>query len=316
MKKSNVKIENDKIIFSKEVLDYFESIKTEENSIWIDKYFEVLSDIRNIDSDKFNIHHIRPCFTFKINSHTLRKDSEKSADKFNGNLIKLSIYNHFFAHFYLWKIFNTRDSKVAFQRMCGQGKYIDNLTEEELKDVARLKEDCSKTNQTIEERKLKDKEYENAHRKEQKEWREKNKTKLKEYGKIYRKQNEKRIKEYKQEWYEINKELLSTKRNENYNKNKDKILKQRKEYFKRNKEKILESKRKYYHNNKKEISEKKKIYYHTHKKEKNERQKIYNAQMCYDPKKEDFCTVKTLGQRKYRHKEEYKDISVADYIIR
>jgi hypothetical protein len=316
MKKSNVKIENDKIIFSREVLDYFNSIRTEENSIWIDKYFEVLSDIFNINSDKFNIHHIRPCFTFKINSYTLRKDSEKSADKFNGNLIKLSIYNHFFAHFYLWKIFNTRDSKVAFQRMCGQKKYIDNLTENELKEIARLKEECTKKNQTEEERKLKNKEYNCFHKKEQNEWRKRNEQKLKEYNKSHYQKNKEQIKEYKHEWYENNKEQLSIKRNEYYNKNKEKILKQQKEYVELNKEKISENRRNYYYSHKEELSKKKSEYYYTHKEQKKKRDRKYESQMCYDPKKDNFWTVKTLGQRKYRHKEEYKDVIIANCIIK
>ena len=48
-----------------------------------------------------------------------QRQTKPLADKFNGNLIKLSIYNHLFAHFYLWKIFNNKDSKISFQRMCG-----------------------------------------------------------------------------------------------------------------------------------------------------------------------------------------------------
>ena len=40
---STVEIKDGKVVFSKEVLEYFESIRTEENSAWIDKYFEYLS---------------------------------------------------------------------------------------------------------------------------------------------------------------------------------------------------------------------------------------------------------------------------------
>ena len=79
-RKSNVKIEDGKVIFSQEILDYFESIRTEENSEWIDKYFEVLSDTSNINSEKFNIHHIRPCCTFKDETHKTREKTEKLAE--------------------------------------------------------------------------------------------------------------------------------------------------------------------------------------------------------------------------------------------
>lgn len=156
---STVKIVDGKVVFSKEIIDYFENLRTEENSIWIDKYFEILSDANNLTSEKYNSHHIRPIFTFKDENHKNRKETKYLGDEFNGNLIKLSIYNHLFAHFYLWKIFGNKDSKTAFQRMCGQGKYIDNLTEEELKEIAKLKEDCAKKNQTEEEKKEYTKKY-------------------------------------------------------------------------------------------------------------------------------------------------------------
>ena len=65
--------------------------------------------------------------------------------------------------------------------MCGQGKYINNLTEYELNDVARLKEECAKKNQTEEERKEYNKKlYRNNIEKiskQHKEWRENNKDK-------------------------------------------------------------------------------------------------------------------------------------------
>ena len=51
-RKSNIKIEDGKVIFSQEILDYFENLRTKENSIWIDKYFEVLSDPLNFDAKK------------------------------------------------------------------------------------------------------------------------------------------------------------------------------------------------------------------------------------------------------------------------
>ena len=41
---STTEIKNGKVVFSKEILEYFESIRNEKNSEWIDKYFEYLSD--------------------------------------------------------------------------------------------------------------------------------------------------------------------------------------------------------------------------------------------------------------------------------
>lgn len=101
-------------VFSFEVLNYFDSIATEENVDWIDKYFDVLMKSENITAEKFNMHHIRPCCTFKDKAHKTRQETQELADVFNGNLIKLSIYNHLFAHFYLWKIFNTKDLKKGY----------------------------------------------------------------------------------------------------------------------------------------------------------------------------------------------------------
>ena len=62
---STVKIENGKVVFSQEIIDYFENLRNEKNSEWIDKYFEVLSDSSNLNAKKFNLHHIKPCFAFK-----------------------------------------------------------------------------------------------------------------------------------------------------------------------------------------------------------------------------------------------------------
>lgn len=100
---SNVKIENGKVIFSQEVLEYFENLRTEENSEWIDKYFEILSNPSNFNAEKFNIHHIRPCSAFKDKEHKNRKQTKSLADEFNENLIKLSIYNHIKAHYFYGK---------------------------------------------------------------------------------------------------------------------------------------------------------------------------------------------------------------------
>ena len=93
---STTEIKNGKVVFSKEVLSYFESIRTEENGIWIDKYFEYLSDEENLSAEKYNGHHIIPCFTFKDETHRTRKETESLADKVEGNIIKLSICKQFF----------------------------------------------------------------------------------------------------------------------------------------------------------------------------------------------------------------------------
>ena len=53
---STVEIVDGKVVFSEEVLSYFESIRTEENSIWIDKYFEYLSDESNLSATKYKIY--------------------------------------------------------------------------------------------------------------------------------------------------------------------------------------------------------------------------------------------------------------------
>ena len=183
---STTEIKNGKVVFSKEVLEYFESIRTEENSAWVDKYFDYLSDKENLSAEKYNFHHIIPCFTFKDETHRTRKETKPLADKVEGNIIKLSIYNHILAHHCLWKIFDNYDSKMAFQRMCGLKVYIDNLIEDELKEIAILKEECAKKNQTNEERK----EYHAKYRKEHKE-------DLSKKNKIYQENNKEKISENK-----------------------------------------------------------------------------------------------------------------------
>ena len=48
---SMTEIKNGKVVFSKEILNYFESIRTEENSEWINKYFDVLLDSSNFNTE-------------------------------------------------------------------------------------------------------------------------------------------------------------------------------------------------------------------------------------------------------------------------
>lgn len=149
---STVKIVDSKVVFSNEVLNYFESIRNEENSIWIDKYFGYLSDEENISAEKYNGHHIIPCFVFKDKTHKNRKETLILGDEFDGNLIKLSVRNHLLAHYCLWKIFDNFDSKISFQRMCGgTNKYTKELSEKELKEISKLQEECAKKNKTEDE---------------------------------------------------------------------------------------------------------------------------------------------------------------------
>ena len=106
---STVKIVDGKVVFSQEIIDYFENIETKENSEWIKKYFETLGDENNVFSEKYRNHHIIPCFMFKDETHRTRKEALPLANNIEGNLIKLSVRNHILAHYYLWKIFNNED---------------------------------------------------------------------------------------------------------------------------------------------------------------------------------------------------------------
>lgn len=291
--------------FSFEVLDYFDSITTDENFEWIEKYFNVLMKSENEYAEKFDMHHIRPCCTFKTNTRTKRAETKPLADKFNGNLIKLSVYNHIFAHFYLWKIFNTRDSKVAFQRMCGQSHYVDNLIEKELDEIAKLKEECAKKNQTKEE--------------------------LKKIKKQYHENNKEKILKRKKERYQNNKEKILKKNRERYQQNKEKKLKQQKEHRENNKEDILKlekewrknhkenvskSSKKYYRNNKEKILKQQKERYQQNKEEINRKINLYNNQDCIDPIKGDVCSLCALRHRIERNKKLYGNRIARDYIIK
>ena len=297
---STVKIVDGKVVFSQEIIDYFESLKNEENSEWIDKYFNILSDSSNFDAEKFNVHHIRPCCTFKDDKHKKRKETQKLGDVFNGNIIKLSVYNHLFAHYYLWKIFNNRDSKEAFQRMCGEGKYIDNLTEDELKEIAKLKEECTNKNKTDED--------------------------VKERNKNYYENNKEELKENMKQWYRDNKEHKLQKDKERYDNNREEILRKKKEYYENNREQVSKQRKEWREKNKEKLSEKRKEDYEKNKEKykkyrENNKEKIHkkdneqNARLCFDPKEENICTYKALRNRKSRHKEKYKDVILKDCVI-
>ena len=302
MRVINMSNENNNLIIKNnqvQIYNYFDSIKTYENEEWINKYFKVLSDPSNLISDKYNIHHIRPCFTFKDKIHKNRKDCKPLAD-FDENLIKISVYNHILAHFYLWKIFNNKDSKTAFQRMCGQGKYIDNLTEDELKEIAKLKENCAKKNQTKEERKECFKKwYENNKEdilKKNKERYENNKELISEQMKKYNKTHKEQRSEYSKEWYKNHKKERQKYREEHKEKNK----KYHEEYYNTHKEKMKKSSSEWIKN---------------HKEEQNKYHKEYSHQICYDPIKRDYPNYRTLYTRIYRNKELYKGIILKNCIL-
>lgn len=97
-----------------------------------------------------------------------------------------------------------------------------------------------------------------------------------------------------------------------FNNNKEKF----RNYRKINKEKISEYNKNYNKNNKDKIREIKANYNKKNKDKISEKRKKFNAQICYDPKKEDFCTFGALQSRKKRNKELYKDINLKNCIIK
>lgn len=139
-------------VFSFEILNFFDLISTDDNLQWIIKYFNILLDNNNLISTKFNMHHIIPCFVFKDKNHKTRKDTQKLADTIKGNLIKLSIYNHMLAHFYLWKIFNNESSRLAIHIVFFK-KNISHLSENKIKKIAKIQEEYRKSTLSKEERK-------------------------------------------------------------------------------------------------------------------------------------------------------------------
>jgi len=301
MKNPNVKIENGKVVFSKEILNYFESIRTEENSEWINKYFDVLSDPSNFDAEKYNVHHIRPCFTFKDKEHKNRKQTEKLANEFDENRIKLSIENHIIIHFYLWKIYNNSDSKHAFHQMYDLNKNIEDLNENELIKIAKMIEECYDKNRTEEEIK----QYKD------------------EYNKIYYKKNNEKLKYQSRKYYHNNIEKC-TKKNKKYREeNSERIKEQRhthyyehieeeharsKRYREENSEKIKQLNHDYYKQNQENILKQKKEYYLEVVVNK-------NSQLCYDPFKDDFCSLVALKTRKKRHTKSYENIEPMNCIL-
>ena len=294
MKKPNVKIENCKVIFSKEILDYFESLRNDKTSEWIDKYFDTLSDTSNFNAPKYNIHHIRPCFTFKDKEHKNRKQTEKLADEFDENRIKLSIENHIIIHFYLWKIYNNYDSKKAFHQMYNLNKNIDDVNENELMKIAKMIEECCDNNRTEEEiKRLYYKKNNEKLKSQSREYYHNNIEKCTKKNKKYREENSERIKEQRHTHYyeHIEEEHARSKRYREGNSEKIKQLNH--DYYEQNREDILEQKKEYYL----EVVVKK------------------NAQLCYDPFEDNFCSLVALKTRKKRHVESYENIEPMNCIL-
>ena len=299
---STVKIKDGKVIFSQEIIDYFENLRTEENSEWIDKYFDVLSDTSNFDAPKYNIHHIMPCFTFKDETHKIRKETRIFADRIKENSIKLSVYNHILAHYCLWRIFKTNDSKSPVILMCNN-KYIESLTENQIKEIAKMQEKISKENMTDEEKRIRDKK-----------WREEHKDEYKEYNKNYRKKNKDKLSKKSKEYYENNKDILLKKSKEYSKFHKKEKTEYDKIYRKNNKSKITEQKRKWEDNHKEEIIERRRKYQNEHKDERKAYDKKYREENKYkinEYKREYRKSHKEqnkVWQEKYinSHKEELK----------
>lgn len=273
---STVEIKDGKVVFSQEIINYFESLRNEETSEWIDKYFEYLSYEENLNAKKFRIHHIIPCFMFKDETHKTRTETEPLANKVKGNEIKLSIENHIISHYCLWKIFYNKDAKKAIQHLCKM-ENLDDLTEEKLNEIAKIQEECAKKNQTKEERAIV------------------NKT-----------------------WYENNKNTNDyiTKKKQRYEKNKDKYLKKNKDWYHKNKDDVLKQQKDYYEKHKDGLNAWMRNYYLENKDKYLEYGKFWDSQICEDPIKGEICSYVALKSRKYRNKEEYKNVILKDCIIK
>lgn len=278
---STVKIENGKVVLSQEIIDYFENLRNEENSEWIDKYFNVLGDENNLSATKYREHHIIPCFMFKDENHKSRKETLPLANNIEGNLIKLSVSNHILAHHCLWKIFNNEDSRRAIYLMSIK-KNLNYLSEDELKRFAEIQEECAKENMTDEEKR--------------------------ELCRKWRKENKEREKEWREQYNELNKERIS----ENKKKYRREHEKERKEWEENHKEERKAYKRNYNREHKDELSKMKKEKYIENRDE----ILANNHLECKDPIKGDKCTLVALKARKNRHKEDYKNINPKDCIIK
>ena len=93
--------------------------------------------------------------------------------------------------------------------MCGRKKYMNDISEDELKEIAILKEECFNKNQTEEERK--------------------------EYIKQWQVNNMDRLRKLHKIWEEKNKEKRKIQHHENYINNKERHSQNGKAYYENNK---------------------------------------------------------------------------------
>lgn len=275
--------------FSFEILDYFDSISTDENYEWIIKYFDVLMKEENKTTEKFDKHHIIPCALLKDENHKIRSETVVLANEINGNLVKLSVQNHIIAHYCLWKMFPiNEDIRRPIYLMLGKID-IDNLTENELQELARIQEDCRKANMTEEEKK----EY---------------------FSQWHLKHKEERNKKAR-ERYENNKDEENKKARERYENNREEYNRRKREQYKNNKEEISRKRKEHYKNNKEEYTRKEREWRKNHKEELSKREKERRERLCYDPIEEENCNYNTLKCRKSKYKEKYKDVILKDCVI-
>lgn len=185
--------------------------------------------------------------------------------------------------------------------MYNLNKNIDDVNENELMKIAKMIEECCDNNRTEEEIKR----YSN------------------EYNKIYYKKNNEKLKSQSREYYHNNIEKC-TKKNKKYReKNSERIKEQRhthyyehieeeharsKRYREGNSEKIKQLNHDYYEQNREDILEQKKEYYLEVIVKK-------NAQLCYDPFEDNFCSLVALKTRKKRHAKSYENIEPMNCIL-
>ena len=309
--KLNAKIINSKVEFSKEIIKYFENLRTDKTSEWIDKYFNILSDSSNINSSKYRKHHIIPCFSFKDENHKNRKETLPLANNIEGNLIKLSISNHIKAHECLWKIFiDNHDAKIAVQQLC-KLEDITYLTSEDIDEISKIEEECAKENITKEEKKEHIREYIAKWKKT-----ENGKISLKKRSEKYEHSEHGKNKRKEYRTSEEGKASMKRRHSKYYNSEKGKITIanwKKSENGKKSLEKYNTSEK-----GKATNLKKVKKYQQTEKgKESKKRASIKHSNLlCYDPVKNDFCKMGALQNRKRRNKEKYKNVILKNCIIK
>ena len=285
---STVKIKNRKVILSDEISKIIESWRREENCEWVDKYMNVLFDNSNNNS-KFEIHHIIPAFLFKDENNKSRKEWLIFANEIKNNKIKLSITNHIMAHYYLWKIFQTDISRRPIYLLLGKIK-LENFTEDEIKEFAKIQEDCSKENRTKED--------------------------IKEYNKNYNNSHKKEISKNKKQYYLENKDSILELRHTIYIEDRDKKKEYNKKYYKENKNEISEQHKDYRKRTIDRAKQRDKLRYENNKEKILEQNREHRKIPCFDPIRQDNCTYSALYQRKRKNVELYKDVNLLDCIIK